>query len=397
MLFECKICSYTSSLKSDYKRHLDSKKHINLCKTKMPSKRCEPLPTSSICCEMLSNTKCQNNVKDKDVPRIKSGKINLVKIVDNMKTKLYSDSTIENYNCEFCNKHISYKRNLRSHLIKVCKYIPQDFKNHLINIHNKNGNTKTKLHIVPLDNKGNVINNINNSNTTNNNNIHNNITINNNLDTTGLIEIFPMMNETLDHLTEQDKLDILSSPEDSIKILLDKIYSNPSNLNAYINSKTDRTISYLDYRNNKITTDDKDRVLKKLCNNHMGNIDGIFEDVRDKLSPLIIRKTKELFNLFDDDEPDLIRYVKKLIFIKLDNLTDDCKEQLNNLTSKKINGRTKYFSNLNNNTTTFISNNNSNNYNNSIINNPNINNPIDSSNTNNNSNFVYNDNARMTF
>lgn len=387
MLFECKICSYTSSLKSDYKRHLNSKKHINLCKTKMPSKLCEPLPTSSICCETLSNTKSQNNVNDKDVPRIKSGKINLVKIVDNMKTKLYSDSTIENYNCEFCNKHISYKRNLRSHLIKVCKYIPQDFKNHLINIHNKNGNTKTKLHIIHLDNKGNVINNINNSNNTTNNNIHNNITINNNLDTTGLLEIFPMIHETLDHLTEQDKLDILNNPDDAIRLMLDKIYSNPSNLNAYINSKTDRTISYLDYRNNKITTDDKDRVLKKMCNNHMGNIDGIFEDVRDKLNPLIIRKTKELFNLFDDDEPDTIRYIKKLIFIKIDDITNDCKEQLNNITSKKINGRTKYFRKIDN----------SNNYNNFITNNPNINNSIASSNTNTNSNFIYNDNARMTF
>jgi hypothetical protein len=283
-----------------------------------------------------NNIICKSSDIPNPTPTIKRGKeIDLVSITSNMKYKLNSKVVLDNYNCEYCSSLLKSKRILVKHLLKSCKYIPVDFKNHLISIHNKNGNTKNKLELIPIDNI--VSNNI-----VNNNNIQNNITINNNLDTRGLQEILPMLQEDMSHITRSDVLEIFSNPENFMLTLLSKVYSNPRNRNVYLN-KRDNTITYLDAIQKRLTTKDKDKCLKKLYNNFMGYMDDYLDDVKGELSSKVNRIMRNILELHDSDDIELLKDIKKDISIKIDEITDICKSTLNNIEIKEENGRAKYY------------------------------------------------------
>jgi hypothetical protein len=300
MYYECKICDYNTSLRPSYQKHICSKKHISLCKASTDVNRTQGHPKAPKGTQVHptsdNNIICQSADIPKPTSRIKRGKeIDLVSITSNMKYKLNSKVVLDNYKCEYCSSLLKSKRILVKHLIKSCKYIPVDFKNHLISIHNNNGNTKKKLDLI--QSRDNIVS----SNIVNNNNIQNNITINNNLDTRGLQEILPMLQEDMSHITRRDVLEIFSNPENFMLVLLSKVYSNPKNRNVYLN-KRDNTITYLDAIQKRLTTKDKDKILKKLYNNFMGYMDDYLDDVKGELSSKIIRMMKSILDLHEVDD-----------------------------------------------------------------------------------------------
>lgn len=328
MYYECKICSYKTAFRPSYQKHIGSKKHISLCKAQFVPKSPElplTLPNSPELPPDTTTTKItSSNIK-----------IKLIKETENIKVKLSKGYKGTNYDCNYCKIKFSKSDRLNRHLIKSCKYIPVDFKNHLISIHNANGNTKTKIDLIPIDNI--VSNNI-----VNNNNIQNNITINNNLDTQGLQEILPMLQEDMSHITRSDVLEIFSNPENFMLVLLSKVYSNPKNRNVYLN-KRDNTITYLDAMRKRLTTKDKDKILKKLYNNFMGYMDDYLDDVKGDLSSKIIRMMRSILDLHEVDDIELLKDIKKDISIKIDELSDMCKSTLSNIEIKEENGRAKYY------------------------------------------------------
>ena len=151
----CELCDYSTSRKTDYQRHLSSKKHFEMCKSK------------------VSQNVSQNASK---VANIGQNSENIGKKVKKM------------YICEHCNKEYVHRQSLYSHK-KKCKKIPKsedtmklklqleehklELEEHKLELAHQKGKNEAYETLI---NNG-KINNITN-NTTNNNNITLNVFLN---------------------------------------------------------------------------------------------------------------------------------------------------------------------------------------------------------------------------
>ena len=100
MVFECSLCNFSTKLRSNFNRHLKTKKHLNNVEEQNDS---DPNYSSKILHPILQ------------IPPKSS------KILQNPK---YSSKTLQNppntYNCEYCDKSFTRKDNLKKHQKNRC-------------------------------------------------------------------------------------------------------------------------------------------------------------------------------------------------------------------------------------------------------------------------------------
>jgi len=319
--YNCVICNKIFNNKQKFTRHLQTEKHN----------------------KTLQNNKNESNTKLYSTTDINGHQRTQTDIKKNMKLKIKKGYKADNYNCEFCNLEIKNKKNLKIHLKLYCYDVSDDIKSMLINKHNKNKYTKNKIQ--------NIINNNTINNNINNNQTINNITINTNNanDTKNLIEIFCLMFETIDHLTDDDKIKLLKAPNHIIPNLIDKIYENPSNHNVYIKDKRLNTMTYIDHDTKTIKTSTKDTVLPQIYTQYMYHLDCIFDEYKNQLSTLICNKVKTIIELYEKDDNKFMNRLKNELFCKITQISNQSKEKINNLFKKTINNNTKFYYNYNNN------------------------------------------------
>jgi len=189
-LFICETCKFTSKLKSDYNRHLKTKKH-------------------------------SENTKDSLQPMVMSTNEH------KMSTNEHKMSTNNHtFKCDFCDLFFSTKPNKRRHELHYCNINPSIKDDKIKQLEKEK--KKLERQITKMMNKACTINN----NTTNNNNNTNNIIVVNNYG-----------KENTDYLSVETLSKLLNRPFDSIQDLIKMLHFNaehPENHNVKITNKKEQ-------------------------------------------------------------------------------------------------------------------------------------------------------------
>lgn len=247
MIYECKLCDISTTLKTDYTRHLSTKKHIINVKQQ----------NAQICKKRInSHNITQKGIKNEDIGASSANVIVVGAI------------------CDYCNKKFKNSRSLSYHNKNSCKKIPVRIKNNYILSHNNNGNSKTKLELIDIK-PTRIINNT----------MNNNLIVNNNL------VINPVGNESIEHINKERMLEILSSGNNMLKEFCKELYSVTENLNVYLDFRC-KMITFVN-KDNKLEIDTMSRMIQKMVYTHMDRIKLTMKNYRLDLPDKAIR-------LFDD-------------------------------------------------------------------------------------------------
>ena len=237
-----------------------------------------------------------------------------------------------NYICDICRKEFSTKFSLQRHnetinckekieakFCKICDKVfadKQGLQRHL----------KTKKHIQNVSNKIKNINNGDKNNIinvtgTNNGTINgtNNGTINGtNKTIINIINIIPHLEETLNDLSEKEKINILKKHDRALPELIKKINFNkdlPQNHNVFLTGKQSKDGHIYD-GNKWIAKSTKD-IINDLIELNINNIDHLLVIHKEKLLTHIIQKIENMIDKleydsqFDGPDKDKKQFKKK--------------------------------------------------------------------------------------
>ena len=268
--YECKTCNYKTELKSNYARHLKSKKHgrntgteiINLEETALKSQK-EP-------------KKSQKEPKKSQKEPKKS---------QNNSEKSQNDS---NFECDYCDKVFSTFANKRRHELHRCKY-------------NKElTNKDAKIKILEKEKKelykkiDELIKKVGDTN------IQNNIIINS------------YGNEDLSHITDKIKDELLKIPYGAIPKLIETIHFNdkmPQNKNIKFPNKKENVLSV--YEGNKWVYKDKNETINDLIDSKYNVLDNHYDETEGNISNYIQQSYSCFKKVYEEGDEEFIKNLKK--------------------------------------------------------------------------------------
>ena len=302
-LYSCDVCNFRSNLKSDYFRHLNTKKHKkNKAKQDENLKKNIKSPYNS-----LTNPHNCEGIPSQTLTIVREKKHTFLD---------HTDSEI--YNCEKCGKEFSRKDNLKRHSEKYCgDSNPKNFKDLflLMKEEHKQEKEDLKKQIEGLLTK--VGNNISVGNKTNNTTINNTIVLNN------------YGQEDLSHITDALKTQLLKIPYGMIPKMIEHVHFNdqkPENKNIMLTNSRDNKLKI--YKNNKWIYRDKNETLNDLDDSKYFILDTHFETTQesddnsqiDELNEFQHDNYKKFKDLIDTSDKSVIENIKKECeFILLNN------------------------------------------------------------------------------
>ena len=281
VLYKCDLCYFSSKLNSNYKRHLNSKKH---------KKRGLLIGVEVV----------KKNEKD---PK----KTILGPFLPEKETIL---GPIKDHFCPHCNKGYKHKTHLYRHLKISCKVLKSE-KNELNNLkiiigeqkkmHEENKKEKDKLYDYIeqlLEKTGDTNINIEHQS---NNQLNNTINLNN------------FGEEDLSHISDNFKMQMLKLPYGGIQQMIEKVHfskKKPENRNISLTNKREKMIKVLN--KTKWRYQDKDYTIDDLIKKNYNRLDEYYLEVAKNL--MIDRHIKryEIFQKkFDTQDDALMKRLKK--------------------------------------------------------------------------------------
>ena len=285
-IYECELCNFSTKIKPHFSRHINTAKH----------KRKYLLSKSN---EIV--VKKKDDIDQKDQMDIKLKKeesiLQQTNIIDTEKIKkTYSNKLNVDkgyFTCELCGRQLSTRGHLTRHIKNNCPEIKNkketDFFKDMLqeqkqNFENERANLYKQIETL-LDKVG---------NTTNiQSNIKNTITLNN------------YGNETMSHITDQLKTELVKIPFVMIPKLIEAVHFNdkhPENKNIALTNSRDNKIKI--FSDNKWIYKDKEETINDLVDGKYYILDTHYEDVNNTLdnnyrSDFI--KFKEYFNNEDKE------------------------------------------------------------------------------------------------
>ena len=263
-MFYCEICNYTSKDKSNYNKHLNTKKH---------QKKNDSL-------------KIAKEVENQKLPDKRKNEPKRAKM---------SQNEPAHFGCKFCGKDFSTKAILRRHEMHRCKENKKSLsdllekKNFLIK-EEKNDKKKLYKHIEKLLEKvGDTITN-NTFNQTNN------------------IVLKNYGQEDLSHITNHVLDNLISSPCHMINKLTKMIHFNeekPENMNIFIPNKKDKYIKV--FKNNTWTLEEKKECIPDIVDRNYNILDTHYENNKEKLNTFVKTNFLSIQGLIDNKEEKTIQ------------------------------------------------------------------------------------------
>jgi uncharacterized C2H2 Zn-finger protein len=304
IIYVCNKCNKQFNRKSSYSDHLNKK---------YP---CKP-SNSAIVSAPISEQCLKNSSKILQ----KGGSVDL-------KSDDYPISNQNIITCEYCDKCFSNNYNKNRHINGRCKVI-------------KNKDTKieqleTKLkELEELVKKGNccsgTVKTIN-SNNSNNTNTINNISTDNSNNTQNIVNINMFGKEDLSHISDETYKQIFKRCKNSVPALIKiKHFSvkKPENSNVYISDLKGQYVNY--YNGEQWNIGNSDEILQNMYDKNCGLLMNKYNDLKDKLDDITIRKYDRFIETVDEleTESNAKEEIKKILY-------NEKEKSINNKKNHKI-------------------------------------------------------------
>jgi hypothetical protein len=217
---------------------------------------------------------------------------------DNNQTVIIGEDK-NNNQCEYCGKDYTRKDNLMRHIIRHCKKIKEQ--NQIIK---KNNEIQKEQEIYTMKEKIKQFEIILESLQKNPNNITNIINNNNNILQQNVnININAHGKEDLSHITFNDYKQIFSKCNSCLPAFIELKHFNkdkPENSNVYISNLNSKHAFVYDGKQWNVK--DKDEVVQNLYDNNCGYLIEKFEDLKDKLDAITLKKFMRFINKYEKEE-----------------------------------------------------------------------------------------------
>lgn len=306
MEFKCECCNYETEIKSNYGKHLKSKKHINLIIKTTPV---EIENKQTTCIKTTPNEKYQELVKVS--PELVKVSQKLVKVS-------------QKYQCKYCEKEYNHKSSLSKHIKYSCPNNNDEDLKELVRLMNlklenerKDRESERKEFQKQLEKQEKMFHKkilaqdkqieklmgkleIHGS--------FNNNTINN-------ITLLAYRNTDVTHLTSEDYIGIYKKVNHCVKQLIEKIHFNPEkpeNMNIYISNMKDKYITVYDGSNWNLAN--KTEELERLYEEKERMLEEWLET-----NPNPALKEKFMRYLKNKDNADCLPYIMEEIKLMLYN------------------------------------------------------------------------------
>jgi hypothetical protein len=233
--YSCDICNFKTKLKTDYNRHITTRKHLdNTIESGNPSYTYEVMNTN----EHKVNTSVNTNEHTVNT--------NEHKMNTNSKNSIW---------CEFCGKTFKSKPSMKRHIKNYCKKADNiDYEK----LYLKSEKEKEQLY----DKISQLIDKVGDTN------IQNNIIVNS------------YGQEDLSHITDSMKTELLQIPFGAIPKMIEYVHydeNKPENYNIVMPNKKDNKLLVL--KNNKWIYKDKDQTITDLMDSKYTIIDDHYEKI----------------------------------------------------------------------------------------------------------------------
>ena len=260
VLYECKLCDFSSIIKSHYKRHLKTNKHM---------------------CNIEQST-----------PKLNNDKIVYTKYTQSIH-KVYTNDKKECIHCDYCDKVFTSKQSMYRHKRLYCK-VKKEKDNNIKELQTMIN--KQSSHINKLIDKVGTTNITNNTNTNNN-----------------IIQLNNYGKEDLSHITDLMKTNLLKGPYNMIPKLIEQVHFNndkPENQNIILPNKKENKLKI--FSDNKWIYKNKDEVLEDLVDGKYFILDTHYENMnKDELSKFNKTIYEKFRNVYDEKDIKLQGQLKK--------------------------------------------------------------------------------------
>ena len=305
--YNCDLCNFSTNLKSNYIRHISTKKHQKNMVLDAKKRIKSPYKDSTKVAQMSTNLGKKNHE------------------IAQMSTNL-SEFCVEDHQCDFCNKKFKSKPNLRRHIKNYCKEkkkmdsqclkkdkqieILQEQVNKLMD---KVGNTTINTQVL---NKIGKIDNIHQqSNILNNNIQHNNIQNNN-------IQLNCFGKENLSMLTDDIKIQLIKGPYKMMPKIMEMVYFNdkyPENHTMKLVNKNKDIMKIYDKTGWRLV--DKNETVDYILEDKNYEVDSYYDKKSEEFSEFIKKTYNSFRSLFDNRDKELWKQIKRDVdFILWNNM-----------------------------------------------------------------------------
>lgn len=316
MNYYCECCNYNAKQKSNYEKHLKTKKHLS-------------------CTQMYPNMY-------PNVPKIKQN-------VPFFEEKVVKKQVKSSYQCKYCNKYFKYSQGLSRHIKYTCKKNDdedlkelvrllneqnQEMQTELLNI--KSDKMKMQKQIDKLTNKlqmKKVNDNDHNTVTTINGNVGNTQIIHGNQNTLNF-QLLNYKDTNYDVLSEREYVKCIKSCNHCVKNLIEKVHFNkkhPENMNIYISSIKSKYIVL--YRDNAWNIVDRKEQINNMYERNEMFLENWYDEYKEKYPEMIKSFNRYLKNR---DENDVLNNVKEEILLMLYNKRKMVKDKEEDLKLESI-------------------------------------------------------------
>ena len=281
--YECKICTFSTTLKSNYNRHILTSKH------QKKNNEYKTIPTIIL--------KKNENLTTND-HKMTSNDHNLTTNDHNCGQKLSKSKS--NFQCDYCGKMISTKGHLTRHIKKYCSKKKETSDNTLIKdilfeqkkMYEEERKELYKQINTLLDKVGNTTN------------IQSNIKNTYHLNNYG--------NENMNHITDKMKDDLLKIPFGMIPKLIEAVHFNdkhPENKNISLCNVRDNKIKI--FSDNKWIYKDKEQTISDLVDGKYYIMDSHFDEKSGNIQSDNKQNYIKFKTYYDQDDKELVTKLKK--------------------------------------------------------------------------------------
>lgn len=308
--YNCTDCSYKTNLKGDYKRHLNSRKHIrNITVGTLEI-------TESI---LLTKGGHKRNKKEqKGTFWEQKGTKKEQKGTFLINQELEASNIIFDTNCEYCNKKFATRKTLLRHIRNYCKIKKEKESHEVKDKDNENLNELKKIISEEMAVQNNKISKLLDNVSTTNNTMNN--SGNNSHNQVNNIQLNVFGKEDLSMLTEKVKQELIKGPFKMMPKIMEMIYFNkdhPENHTMKLVNKKERIMKIHDKEGWKYV--DKNETIDYILEDKNYTVDSYYDTNETHFSNFVKKTYGRFRELFDSRDNELWKQITRDIDLVLWN------------------------------------------------------------------------------